>query len=106
TADVPIENAAAYLHRAIEADGRFRYRVHALTGEVLQGRYNVLRHAGSLLALAEYHQVWRPDAGQVAAVERGLDFLRRCCLARAGKGSGEGGNDEKDEDGLAVWSPP
>lgn len=94
--DVHIESAAAHLHHAIEPDGRFRYRVHALTGEVERGRYNVLRHAGSLLALAEYHQRWRPDATQVATVKRGLDFLRRCCLAPAGPGS----------EGLAVWSPP
>lgn len=104
-ADAAIENAAAYLHRAIETDGRFRYRVHALTGEVGQGRYNVLRHAGSLLALAEYHQVWHPEAEQVAAVERSLDFLRRCCLAPARKGGASGG-DEHGVQGLAVWSPP
>jgi hypothetical protein len=94
--DVHIERAAEHLHRAIEPDGRFRYRVHAVTGDVERGRYNVLRHAGSLLALAEYHQRWRPDVAQVATVERGLDFLRRCCLAPADLGS----------EALAVWSPP
>lgn len=94
--DPAIDLAAAYLHRAIEPDGRFRYTVDAITGEVGQGRYNVLRHAGSLLALAEYHQQWPPTPEQIRTVERSLSFLRRCCLAPGGPGA----------EGKAVWSPP
>lgn len=94
-----IDAAAAHLHSTIEPDGRLRYRQHALTGQIIEGRYNVLRHAGSLLALAEYHQDHAPSPDQIAAIESAFDFLRDCCLAPAEEG------DEK-RDNLAVWSPP
>ncbi|MDO8906322.1 hypothetical protein [Hydrogenophaga sp.] len=94
-----IHAAAAHLHSSIAPDGRLRYRQHALTGQIIEGRYNVLRHAGSLLALAEYHQTHAPSLAQIEAIDSAFGFLRNCCLAPAGVG------DETD-DRLAVWSPP
>lgn len=91
-----IEAAARYLHAQIEPDGRMTYRRDAVTGQVIAGRYNVLRHAGTLLALAEFHLEQPPDPAQAAAIHRSFDFLRRCCFAAAGEGA----------QGTAVWSPP
>lgn len=94
--DHRIEAAASYLHAQVDEQGLMVYRRNVSTGKIAQGRYNVLRHAGSLLALAEYHQEHPPDAAQTNAIERAFGFLRHCCLAPAGKGA----------EGLAVWSPP
>lgn len=93
---VRIETAASYLHRQIEPDGRFTYRRDGLTGAGIDGRYNVLRHAGSLLALAEFHLEHPADTEQAIAINKSFAFLRGCCVAAAGTGV----------EGLAVWSPP
>lgn len=93
------EAAASHLHSTIGPDGRLRYRQHAISGQIIEGRYNVLRHAGSLLALAEYHQMHAPRPDQIAAIESAFSFLRSCCLAPADE-------DDATGDRLAVWSPP
>jgi hypothetical protein len=94
--DQRLHAAAAYLHAQIGASGQMVYRRDAISGEPLRERYNLLRHAGSVLALAEYHTLFVPDAGQRQAIDRALDFVRRCCLAPSQPGA----------DDLAVWSPP
>lgn len=94
--DRRIEAAASYLHRQIEPNGSLTYRRDALTGVGINGRYNVLRHAGTLHALAGFHLQNSAYAAQSAAVNSGFAFLRICCLADAGAGA----------EGLAVWSPP
>lgn len=91
-----IDAAARYLHAQIEPDGRLTYRRDAVSGQVVAGRYNVLRHAGTLLALAEFHLEQPPSPVQAAAINRSLYFLRQCCFAAAGEGA----------QGTAVWSAP
>lgn len=91
-----MEVAAHYLHAQVDERGLMVYRRDALTGQVAQGRYNILRHAGTLLALAQYHEEHPPNAEQAQAIERAIGFLRDCCFAPAGEGAA----------GLAVWSPP
>lgn len=91
-----IHQAAAYLHAQIRSDGQWVYRRDASSGQTIPGRYNLLRHAGTLLALAEYHAEFPPDARQEQAMQSSLDFLRSCCLAPSQPGA----------DDLAVWSDP
>lgn len=90
------QGAAAFLHQQIGADGAFTYRLDARTAAPVPGRYNLLRHAGALLALADYHRVHPPTPPQAAAIDAGWGFVLRCCLAPAGE----------DASALAVWSPP
>ncbi|MBA4264172.1 MAG: hypothetical protein C0453_03740 [Comamonadaceae bacterium] len=97
--EAPIHAAAAHLHSTIAPDGRLRYRQHAHTGRIFEGRYNVLRHAGSLLALAEYHQIHAPSPAQIAAIDSAFGFLRGCCLAPAEEAA-------EINERTAVWSPP
>lgn len=87
--------AADCLVRKCGPDGRFIYRVN-LDPEVIQKpRYNVLRHAGSMYALAMYHRSHRSEAVLAALVRAGR-FLREHCIAPL----------PDREDLLAVWSRP
>lgn len=88
--------AARYLHDQMAAQGKMVYRRHALTAEADTGRYNLLRHAGSLLALAEYHLEHPPDVDQQDRIGHSLAFLKRCCLRPSRPGA----------DDLALWSDP
>lgn len=47
-----VHEAAAYLARGVDADGRYRYLVDAVTGQTLGG-YNWPRHAGTTYFLAQ-----------------------------------------------------
>ena len=55
---------AGYLMDACTANGRFVYRVNLDPAVVLKPRYNILRHAGAMYALALYH-TRRPTADAV-----------------------------------------
>ena len=64
---------AAYLARNVRNNGRFRYLVDPATGRSAPG-YNLLRHAGALMALA----IWAgrlPAAEALPAMARSSDFL-------------------------------
>ena len=56
------QRSALYLLRQIGADGRFVYRRDASDPEWLGNGYNLLRHAGALLALAEAQPLFPPSA--------------------------------------------
>jgi hypothetical protein len=64
---------ASYLARAVGVQGRFAYMVDAPTGASLAG-YNLLRHAGALVAL----QAWNDDLPSVASdsISRASGYLR------------------------------
>jgi hypothetical protein len=94
--DTRIAQAALYLHAQIGPDGRMVYRRDGRTGQADEGRYNLLRHAGTLLAMAEDHQEHPPTAEEAQRIGQGLAYLRRCCIAPS----------EPDADDLAVWSQP
>ena len=50
-----IDEAADYLSRVNANDGRFTYREFLDGRRVSPRKYNILRHAGSIYALADYH---------------------------------------------------
>lgn len=91
-------HGAAYLARHVRADGRFLYLLDPVTGRGLKG-YNLLRHAGALLALARWTPMGvEPDTPgpQIAgAIARATDYLLRklchppggsyLCLASKGR---------------------
>jgi hypothetical protein len=88
--------AADYLIRSIEPDGRFVYKRDAVSGRIDRRRYNLLRHAGTLYALADHFSEFPPTAEQLSALQRSARFLRDCCIAQV---TGE-------PDLLALWSWP
>ena len=86
--------AALYLARACQSDGEFVYRVNLNPKVAVAERYNEVRHAGAMFALASHYRA-RPNPQVKAALLRAGAFLRnRCLFAVPGR-----------PDLLAVWSP-
>ncbi len=91
-----IDLAMGYLVRSCGDDGQFVYRVNLDPAVTPAPKYNLLRHAGTIYALAMYAG-WRSDPSSVEAVAlRAADFLKRRAIAPV-----------EGRDGLlAVWSRP
>jgi len=89
------DRAARYLARACDAEGQFAYRINLDPSIEPQPRYNVVRHAGTLYALAQYCQR-SADPEARAALLRAAGFLRQRCVAPVA------GNPNF----LGVWSDP
>ena len=77
-------DAGAYLAQAVRPDGRFTYEFDPATS-LDSGRYNLLRHAGSVYAMLEVYETDR-DPALLAAAERAMGYL----LAQVKPGSVEG----------------
>jgi hypothetical protein len=65
--------AGGYLARAVQPDGRFIYEYDPTTDST-GGGYNMLRHAGSIYAMAELYEV-APDTALRAAAARALGYM-------------------------------
>jgi hypothetical protein len=87
--------AADYLHRSIDASGRFVYK-RGRDGAPLGSGYNLLRHAGSVWAMAEYYGAMPQPEPRVDALQRAARYLADCCLAPPAEAHGA----------LALWSRP
>lgn len=85
--------AAGYLVRQCQPNGQFVYRRHLNPDVVPRPAYNILRHAGTMYALAQ-HQARSPDAAQLDALRRAARFFREQCLAPV----------EGHPEVLAAWS--
>jgi len=68
--------AATYLAGAVDADGRFVYRINLNPDIEPAKAYNILRHAGAMYAMAQY-QARYPTAPVRAALLRAAAFLQR-----------------------------
>ena len=64
-----------YLIRAVDTEGRFRYRYQAAEDQV-DADYNILRHSGTLLSMLQLYQV-TSEPRLLEAAERGLKFLEQ-----------------------------
>ena len=89
-----IDDSAAYLTRACGPSGRFVYRMRLAPDETVAPSYNVLRHAGSMYALAQVQGLW-PRAEIAAAIGRASTYLWTYATPPAG---------QPDDGMLAVWS--
>ena len=95
TVEEAIEAAAGYLVRAARDDGLFVYRINTNPAVKVRPAYNLLRHAGTLYAMA-MHYADEPDPAMRAAMLRAGGFLRDRAIAPL----------PEDEKLLAVWSRP
>ena len=65
-----IDAAARYLTTGCNTNGQFIYRVNMDAAQPVKAKYNLLRHAGAMIALAQVSY----SGAQVVANQR-LDFL-------------------------------
>jgi len=88
-----IDISAKYLERSCDTTGRFAYLVDTDTGQISPS-YNIVRHAGTIYALAMLNRL-HPDSNAVSAMVRAANFMRANHI----------GPDSRSH-GLAVWSNP
>lgn len=90
-----IDRSGRYMARVCGDDGKFVYEINLDPSVVPEPRYNILRHAGTIYAMAAYHR-WQPSEPTRAAMLRAAEFLKRTSI------------DVVSEEGdmLAVWSHP
>lgn len=86
-----VRRGAEYLVGSIQEDGSFIYRINLDPSVKVRASYNMLRHAGTMYALSDYHQRW-PSAEVAAGLQSTGEFLQRYMKAIP----------ERD-DTLAVW---
>jgi hypothetical protein len=87
--------SADYLVHANNPNGKFIYRIN-LNSEIRpKDKYNILRHAGTMYALAEYYLRY-PDEDTRKVLEKAGGFMQKYFL----------GPLLEKENLLAIWSPP
>ena len=69
-----MQRAAGYLARQVQQDGSFVY-IRSRKGEVLEKRYNMLRHCGSVWAMAGVQKIL-PDTELSEAIARAAGYMR------------------------------
>lgn len=90
-----IDLSSDYLARHCNDQGRFAYQVFLDSKHDFKPRYNIIRHAGAIYALAD-SQRRHPSPEKLAALRRAVEFLRRKAI----------GPLPEHPDMLAVWSGP
>lgn len=85
--------SAGYLERACGPDGKFIYAIETQTGERATS-YNIVRHAGTMYALAMLNHA-TPDQKAVDAMVRAATFMRQNYIG-PGRHPGQ----------LVIWSEP
>ena len=94
-ANEAIDLSTAYLIRAIKPGGRFVYRVNPARPDPKDKKYNVLRHAGTMYALAgAYHH--RPHEEIRRVLISAARYLKNGCMAPL----------PDSDDMLGIWSHP
>jgi hypothetical protein len=90
-----IHLSANYLINACDSDGKFVYRINLNPRIVPETKYNILRHAGTIYALAMHSEQY-PAGKPQEALDRASQFLKNKTVhALPGR-----------RDLLAVWSYP
>ena len=87
--------SAAYLTKYCNGKGKFLYRVNVNPVIPVKPRYNFVRHAGTIYALATYDQLYPQDTTK-NALKRATAFFKKSSIAAI----------PEREDLLAVWSHP
>jgi hypothetical protein len=90
-----IDRSSGYLLGLVQADGQLRYRFNLDPEVEVSEKYNVVRHAGSIHAMAQA-RARRPSPELDQGIHRAAEFLASCCL-RPVPGHTEA---------LALWSDP
>ncbi len=90
-----IKQSANYLKNATHEDGMFEYRINMNPNIKVTRKYNILRHAGTIYAMAMYYNMY-PDENILSAVMRAGAYLRDESILPI----------SDNDNMLAVWSMP
>ena len=90
-----IHLAAGYLIGQVNANGKFVYRINLNPAVQPKPKYNFLRHAGTIYALASYDRAY-PAGKTKKAIGLAANFLKNAAIYPL----------PDSEDMLAVWSHP
>ena len=90
-----IHLSAGFLMKQCRKNGKFLYRINVNPAIQPKPKYNLLRHAGAIYALAFYDQTYPQHLTQ-NTLKRATDFLKKSAIAPV-----PGKNDL-----LAIWSKP
>jgi hypothetical protein len=87
--------STAYLTKNCDENGKFLYRINVNPDIRVKPKYNLLRHAGTIYALASYDHDYPQEATR-DTLKRAAAFLKESAIAPL----------SEREDLLAVWSHP
>ncbi len=88
-----IKLSADYIDNYTKPDGMFDYEVDIFTGKVSDRSYNILRHAGTIYALANSYQFYK-NKKSLKTLENATRYLQSCCIRPV----------DSNKDILGVWS--
>lgn len=93
--DTVIHFSARYLEENCDQEGKFNYRVNTNPQVSVQPKYNILRHAGTIYALAQYTQVFHKKETE-KTLKRAIEFLKKKAMAPV----------PEHPEMMAIWSSP
>ena len=88
-----INLSAEYIDNFSKSNGMFDYEVNMLNGRVSDRNYNMLRHSGTIYALANYYLENR-NSKSLKTLEQATQYLKSCCIKPV----------DNLKDILGVWS--
>lgn len=88
-----IKLSADYINNFSKPDGMFDYEVDIITGRKSDRNYNILRHSGTIYALASYYMVYKNNQS-LETLRKATQYLKDCCVKPV----------DGKTDILAVWS--
>jgi len=91
-----IKRSAKYLRKSVKDNGMFEYRINMDPIFKLKKKYNIIRHAGAIYAMAQYHELYPQDYEMRSAIERAGKYLRDEAIEPV----------SDNQEMLAVWSKP
>ena len=93
--ETAVARAADFLVKSSKSDGMFQYRINMNPAVTVKPKYNVIRHAGAIYAMAMRYVV-KPEPKLRAAIERSAKYLRDEALAPI----------EGQAEMFGIWSDP
>ncbi|MBN2530159.1 MAG: hypothetical protein JXR76_27455 [Deltaproteobacteria bacterium] len=79
------------LQHMLQANGQFQYRFHIRSDVRYKPKYNMLRHAGSVYALGQYHDFGH-EPELVSNIRDAVQFMKSCCVKSL-----------PDQDATVLW---
>ena len=86
--------SADYIDNFSKPNGMFDYEVNFASGKVSDRNYNILRHSGTIYALANYYMDYK-EPKSLKTLKQATHYLKTCCVRPVV---------DENKDILGVWS--